>query len=112
MAIEFIKMSDCLSVTSNIYFDEGSFCVKPFVHLLAYKDPPYYWNTNTIAIGICDYDDFHIGVIYQPKQEDFFPVLHELINWMVDHENGNSSYEKLVESFDFFPDCHCYKSGW
>lgn len=110
--MKFRKMSCCLSVTSNIYFDENLFCVKPFVHLLAYKEPPCYWDTNTIAIGICDYDDFHIGVIYQPDPKDFFTVLHELINWMKDHEEGISSYKKLIESMDFFPDCHCHRGMW
>lgn len=29
-------------------------------------------------------------------------IFHELINWMIDHEQGISSYEKLFDPFEFF----------
>lgn len=111
MTIE--KLNDHLWVTSNIYFDENSFCIRPYISLVAYKDKTNYgWDANTIGIAIHDYDDFDVGFIYKTETDNFISTLHELINWMRDHEQGISSYEKLWEPYSFFPDCGCERTIW
>lgn len=79
-----------LHVESNIYFDYSeSFCGRPYVILLAHREPINHWNEYSIAIGIRDNDDFDVGLVYETDKEHFNGVLHELINWMRDHERGN-----------------------
>lgn len=99
-------------VSSNIYFDERVFCVRPYVFLVAFKESDLGWPPNSIGIAIHDYDDFDIGLIYKPSDEHFTDVLHELINWMHDHGQGISLYEVLQNPFDFFPDCNCKRIRW
>ncbi len=73
------------------------------------------WKSNSeIGIGIRDCDDFDIGLIYKPETEkDFFNVLHELINWMRDHEQSISIYDELINNpFDFFPDLGVKREYW
>ena len=109
-------MNDHLWVKSNIYFDnECCFCGRPYVSLIAYKDKNKFWDTNAIGIGLRDDDDFDIGLIYKTNADEFENVLHELINWMHDHEQGISIYENIWHVYDFFPDCgvkeRCGKGG-
>lgn len=106
------KCNKHLVVYSNIYFDKNVFCIRPYVFLAAFKDPNFGWLFNSIGIAIHDYDDFDIGLIYKPSDEHFTDVLHELINWMHDHEQGISLYEVLQNPFDFFPDCNCKRIRW
>lgn len=110
--MEIEKVNTHLSVTSNIYFDENVFCIRPYVHLVACKNQDYSWKEYTIGIAVHDYDDFDIGLIYYTTAADFDDVLHELINWMRDHEQGVSSFKKLLSPYDFFPDCGCKRSYW
>lgn len=111
MTIE--KMKDHLRVKSNIYFDnESCFCGRPYIILVAYKDKNRYWDSNTIAIAIHDNDDFDIGLVYKTSPNEFINVLHELINWMRDHEQGRSIYMDIWNTLDFFPDCGCERSRW
>jgi hypothetical protein len=108
--MEIIKRTNALIVQSEIYFDDESiFCRRPYVSLFACKEKYLHWNSNTIKIVINDYDDYDIGMIYTTDDEHFTEVLHELINWMIDHEKGSySSYYKLInEPYNFFPDCDC-----
>lgn len=70
------------------------------------------WDANTIGIAIHDNDDFDVGLIYKTDPENFENVLHELINWMRDHEQGRSIYIKIWDTLDFFPDCGCERSRW
>lgn len=107
------KINDHLWVTSNIYFDnECCFCGRPYVSLIAYKDKNKFWDANTIGIGLRDNDDFDIGLIYKTNADEFENVLHELINWMNDHEQGISIYDDILNIFDFFPDCGCERTRW
>lgn len=99
-------------VYSGIYFDENVFCIRPYVFLVAFKDTDLGWPPNSIGIAIHDYDDFDIGLIYKPSEENYDNVLHELINWMCDHEQGISSYEELLRPNEFFPDCGCERIRW
>lgn len=88
-----------LKVTSNIYFDIKFTCGQPYVNLIANK------YRNYIMIDIMDQDDLQIGYVYYPEEDNennFFKVLHELINWMNDHENGVSKFDDLYNE-DFFP---------
>ena len=87
-------MNDILWVTSNIYFDnECCFCGRPYVSLVAHKDRNEFWDANTRRICLIDDDDFDIGLIYKTNADEFENVLHELINWMRDHEQGIGLYE-------------------
>ena len=108
------KNSDHLKIISNIYFDnEAVFCGRPYVVLFAHKEKTKYgWESNTIGIAIHDNDDFDIGLIYKTDAEHFEIVLHELINWMRDHEQGRSCYDDICKPLEFFPDCGCERSRW
>ena len=107
------KGYDHLWVLSNIYFDdEQCFCGRPYVSLIAHKEEALCWDANTIGIAIHDNDDFDVGLIYKTNSDNFENVLHELINWMRDHEQGRSIYMDIWNTFDFFPDCGCERSRW
>lgn len=111
MVIE--KRNNHLWVWSNIYFDdEECFCGKPYVSLMAFKEKTSCWEANTISIAIHDNDDFDVGLIYKTDSENFENVLHELINWMRDHEQGRSIYMDIWNTFEFFPDCGCERKSW
>lgn len=67
------------------------------------------------GIGIADMDDYSIGYIYEPTEEKFFDVLHELINWMHDLEMGLCLYDDYLdklESGEFFPNLNCKRMEW
>lgn len=106
------RMESHLFVISGIHFDDSTaFCGLPYVSLVAYKDCySDFWQPHTIGISLHDNDDFDIGVIYRTKLDQFTDVLHELINWMHDHEQGISSYKLLWNPLEFFPDCGCQRS--
>jgi hypothetical protein len=106
------KCNKHLVVYSNIYFDENVFCIRPYIFLAAFKDSDLGWPPNSIGIAIHDYDDFDIGLIYKTEEEHFMNVLHELINWMYDHEQGISLYKALLNPFEFFPNCNCERISW
>lgn len=107
------KGYDHLWVRSNIYFDdEECFCGRPYVSLVARKEKALCLDANTIGIAIHDNDDFDVGLIYKTDSDNFENVLHELINWMRDHEQGRSIYMDIWDTLDFFPDCGCERSRW
>ena len=107
------KINDHLWVTSNIYFDnECCFCGRPYVSLIAYKDKNKFWDANTIGIGLRDDDDFDLGLVYKTNADEFENVLHELINWMRDHEQGVGLHENIWNVYEFFPDCGCERTRW
>jgi hypothetical protein len=81
--------------------------------LVAHKDKYLHWDSNTIGLSIHDYDDFDMGLIYRADNKHFTNILHELINWMVDHEKGISSFSKLYNKpYEFFPDVGCEREWW
>ena len=107
------KINNYLYVRANIYFDnECCFCGRPYISLTAHKDKDKFWDANTITIAIHDDDDFDLGLLYKVNPDDFINVLHELINWMRDHEQGISIYDDILDIFSFFPDCGCERTRW
>lgn len=102
-----------LTVTGLLHFDDKSvFCGQPWILLQTYKEPfASYINKYEIDVTICDYDDYDIGYAYRPKtEEEFFNVLHELINWINDLEHGVASYWDYIRDIKgFFPECGCKK---
>lgn len=109
--------TEYLSVESDIHFDEAYiFCGKPYVRLFAMKEKGLsHWGNYTIRIGIRDMDDYDVGYIYEPTEERFFDVLHELINWMHDLEMGLCLYNDYLEKLkldEFFPKLNCKKGVW
>lgn len=111
--MKILKADDMLSVTSHIHFDDNAyFCGRPYVYLSAHKKGNKFWEPYRIGIVICDQDDLDIGLVYKTDEEHFFDVLHELINWMRDHEEGITSYEEILEPFTFFPDLGCEREYW
>ena len=108
------KNNDYLTVYSNVYFNEEQcFCGRPYIRLIAFKKKIMKcWEVNSIGIAILDNDDFHIGLIYETDTKHFESVLHELINWMRDHEQGRSIYMDMWDVFNFFPDCGCMRKLW
>ena len=90
-----------IKVTSNIYFDIyiKFACNQSYVNLIANKVYNY------IMIEIINQDDLQIGYAYYPEENNennFFKVLHELINWMNDHEHGIIKFDDLFKE-DFLP---------
>ena len=63
-------------------------------------------------VQLRDYDDFDIGLIYKTNSDEFENVLHELINWMHDHEQGVGLHENIWNVYEFFPDCGCERTRW
>lgn len=112
--MKFEKNGNHLWVTSNIYFDyEERFCGRPYISLSASKEFNSGWGSdNTIFIGIEDDDDFDTGLPYKCNSDNFIDILHELINWMRDHEQGISNYDDIWSIFEFFPDCGCERVFW
>lgn len=92
--------------------DEQCFCGRPYVSLVAHKEKSLCWDANTIGITIHDNDDFDVGLIYETNSENFKDVLHELINWMRDHEQGISYYDDIWNEMSFFPELGCKRRRW
>lgn len=106
----FVK-GEALVVNGSIHFDYNfAFCGRPYTFLNAYCG----WNSYQIGVGIRDNDDFDIGCIYTAEnKEQFFNVLHELINWMNDLEHGVCFWEEFIDDINgFFPECGCKKERW
>lgn len=86
------------------------------MYLVAIKDKPTRFDpAYTIKIYVADMDDYHVGYVYQPTEDRFFDVLHELINWMHDLEMGLCLYDEYVdklESGEFFPNLNCERKEW
>lgn len=111
MKIEKYHFVKGLTVNGNIHFDcNFAFCGRPYIFLNAYCG----WNDYQIGVGIRDNDDFDIGYIYTAENEEqFFEVLHELINWINDLEHGVCIWEEFVDDIKgFFPECGCKKERW
>ena len=109
------KQSEELYVQCNLKFDhEEVFCGQPYISLSAWKKSYFDWQEdNAIIIGIHDNDDYDIGFKYLPTEEQFFDVLHELINWMHDLENGLIIYDSFITDIEkFFPNLNCERKEW
>ena len=108
--------NEYLDVESILHFDnKEAFFGQPWIYLIAYKNGyDTLWKDNQIAVAIHDQDDFDIGFVYSAENEDqFFEVLHELINWMNDLEHGVCSWDEFVDDTEgFFPDCGCKRERW
>lgn len=99
------KTCEKLFVESAIFLDNyDGICGIPFITLCAYKDAISKWyGPYEICISVCDYDDFDHGYVYRMQnKEEFFDVLHELINWMRDHEQGITYWSNIVDG-NLFP---------
>ena len=105
-----------LNVSTNIFFDKPMcFCGQTWIHLHANKEEDIGWHPCTIAIGIRDQDDFDVGFVYQANENNFEDILRELVNWMIDHENGISSVDNVFSKknmLEFFPDLDCPRVHW
>ena len=84
------KTYERLFVQSSIFLDNhiGIF-KRPYITLCAYKDAisEEWYGPYEIYINIYDYDDFGFGYGYvyrMQNEEEFFNVLHELVNLMKD----------------------------
>lgn len=98
------KASDkLLHVQSDIFFDKPKgFIGNPHIDLLVNKYPPYRLHP---FVSMCVRDDKKIRYecIYIMGIKKFDEVIHELINWMIDHENGITEYERF-KNHEIFPD--------
>ena len=100
------KTYERLIVQSSIFLDNHiGIYERPYITLGAYKDAISEWyGPYEIYIGICDYDYFSYGYVYRMQnEEEFFDVLHELINWMRDHEQGITYLDDVI-SDNLFPE--------
>lgn len=110
-----ISKSEYLSVYGLLHFDDKEcFCGQPWILLSAHQgDNNSGWEKYSIGIAIHDQDDYDIGFVYYPGKEQFFNVLHELINWINDLEHGVICYDDFIEDVEgFFPDCGCEREWW
>lgn len=110
----FVK-GEALAVNGNIHFDYNfAFCGRSYIHLITIKNAYCGWKDYQIGVGIRDNDDFDIGCVYTAENEEqFFNVLHELINWMNDLEHGVCFGEEFIDDIKgFFPECGCKKEEW
>lgn len=110
----FVK-GEALAVDGSIHFDcNFAFCGNPYIHIIAIKNACCGWKNYQIGIAIHDNDDFDIGYVYTAENEEqFFNVLHELINWINDLEHGVCLWEEFVDDIKgFFPECGCKKEEW
>lgn len=112
--MEFKNLGNTLLVVSSLFTDEDYiFCGRPEIRLYARKEQDgEWWHAYSIAIKVGDEDDYDMGLIYQTTEETFFEVLHELINWMRDHEQGITIYENIRDLKNFFPDLNCPREYW
>ena len=103
------KVYQYLTVFGRVYFDDNyCFCGWPYVYLVAYKEDNPFVKKNEIEIAIHDDDDYDVGFVYYPDQDNFSNVLHELINWINDLEHEVCSYDTYISDIEgFFPDCRC-----
>lgn len=103
------KNYERLTVFGSIYFDEEfAFFGHPGIILSAFRNVNKrvsdLWKENSITVTIHDQDDYYVSYEYYPEENDFFTVLHELINWMNDLEHGVCCWESYVRDMDnFFP---------
>ena len=100
------QTSENLYVSGRLQFYNAQvFCGNVYINLIAFKDNSFWgWHANEIAVHIHDYDDLFEGFIYYPRPEQFFDVLHELINWMNDLEHGILYFDEVFPDIDnFFP---------
>ena len=100
------QTSENLYVSGRLqFYDTQAFCGNVYIILIAFKDNNFLgWHANEIAVHIHDYDDLFEGFIYYPRPEQFFDVLHELINWMNDLEHGILYFDEVFPDIDnFFP---------
>ena len=112
--LKFETVGNYLRVTSGIFLDEyDGICGRTYVSLIAHRDETTYgWPANSIGMAIHDNDDLDEGLIYYTDENSFFNVLHELINWMVDHENGVTYKENIWNALELFPDVGCTRKIW
>lgn len=110
----FETVENYLRVKSSLFLDNyDGICGKPYVSLIAHKEETKYgWPANSIGIAIHDNDDLDEGLIYYTNEETFFDILHELINWMIDHENGVTCKNNIWDAFELFPDVGCERKRW
>ncbi|MDT4370659.1 hypothetical protein RO865_17955 [Blautia faecis] len=103
------KTYERLFVQSSIFLDNYTgICGRPFITLHAYKDAisEEWYGPYEIYINIYDYDDFGFGYGYvyrMQNEEEFFNVLHELVNLMKDHEQGIIYWDDVI-SDNLFPE--------
>lgn len=112
--MKFIKRDAYLLVYTYPVFDNRKiFCGVPFLSLHAIKHESNEWYRKyQIIVRLMDQDDFNLGKVYYPSnEEEFFDILHELINWMNDLEHGVCEYDKVCDN-DFFPILDCKMEDW
>ena len=107
------KYEDAIKVSSYLYVDNKElFCGKPEILLVAYKRS-IFWKNYEIGIEVLDDDDFRAGFVYKANKDNFENILHELINFMIDHEKGITKTSDILHHIDeFFPDLGCVREYW
>ena len=111
------KYNDAIKVTSDLYVDNKElFCGNPGILLFAFKRSRGRWTSfkdYEIGIEVLDNDDFRAGFIYKANKDNFEDILHELINFMIDHEKGITKTSDILHHIDeFFPDLGCVREYW
>ena len=100
------KTYERLIVQSLLFLDNyAGICRRPYITLSAYKDAISEWyGPYEVYMYICGYDNFGYACVYRMQnEEEFFNILHELINWMRDHEHGITYWDDVV-SGNLFPE--------
>lgn len=102
------KTYERLFVQSSIFLGNHiGIYERPYITLSAYKDAISEWyGPYEIYMHVCGYDNFGFGYGYvyrMQNEEEFFNVLHELVNLMKDHEQGIIYWDDVI-SDNLFPE--------
>ena len=100
------KTYERLFVQSSIFLGNHiGIYERPYITLSAYKDAISEWyGPYEIYMHVCGYDSFGYAYVYRMQnEEEFFNILHELINWMRDHEQGIIYWDDVI-SDNLFPE--------
>lgn len=98
------KTYERLIVQSLLFLDNHiGIYERPYITLSAYKDAISEWyGPYEIYMHVCGYDFGYTYVYRMQNEEEFFDILHELVNWMKDHEHGITYWDDVI-SGNLFP---------
>lgn len=99
------KTYERLIVQSLLFLDNHiGIYERPYITLSAYKDAISEWyGPYEIYMHVCGYDFGYAYVYRMQNEEEFFDILHELVNWMKDHEHGITYWDDVI-SGNLFPE--------
>lgn len=111
-----LELKECIIATSSIYLgDIKNLAIQPCILMIAAKENPISgFEKYEINLKICE--SSHIfnyrEIVYKPRKDQFLGILHEILNWMNDVEDGVSFKYDVWNSVDFPPQLDCERDEW